>query len=137
MLSDLMGLLILLFRQEILAVHYPKPDDEWMKREMSILTQFTRIFPPVNSSPPSSSTGNRSVNGIATNGTVNATAVGEDDMLEGREDDNDQEDEDENNGSSNRLGESNSSKNRTGSATITPAIPSQPVTYEDIMYQVR
>ena len=32
-------------RSEVLSAHVPKDDDEWMQREMEVLTQFTRIFP--------------------------------------------------------------------------------------------
>ena len=35
-----------IYRAEVLSQHYPKDDDAWMQREMTFLTQFTRIFPP-------------------------------------------------------------------------------------------
>lgn len=43
------------FRKDILAAHYPKEDDSWMLREMKVLTQFTRIFPPQSSTSNTSS----------------------------------------------------------------------------------
>ena len=35
------------FREEVIAAHVPKDDDEWMLFEMKHLHQFTRIFPAV------------------------------------------------------------------------------------------
>eukprot|EP01035_Chromulina_nebulosa_P018945 gene18945-24753_t len=37
------------YRNEVLSIHYPKEDDEWLSHESKILNQFTRIFPPENS----------------------------------------------------------------------------------------
>lgn len=35
------------FKREILSFHVPKEDDETMLNEMRLLTEFTRIFPPL------------------------------------------------------------------------------------------
>ena len=34
-----------LYRTEVLGIHVPKDDDEWLLFETSRLTQFTRVFP--------------------------------------------------------------------------------------------
>lgn len=44
--------LILFCRNEILSIHVPDENDEWMKFEMSKLTQCTRIFPPEPKAEP-------------------------------------------------------------------------------------
>ena len=43
-----------LFRTEVLAIHVPKDDDEWLLFETSRLTQFTRIFPLPKTAPGAS-----------------------------------------------------------------------------------
>eukprot|EP01039_Chlorochromonas_danica_P005990 gene5990-6597_t len=35
------------YRQDILREHVPEEEEEWMRYEMSKLTQFTRVFPPL------------------------------------------------------------------------------------------
>lgn len=51
------------FRAEVLATHVPDENDEWMRFEMSRLTQFTRIFPILK---PAQTSGSASAsNGIA------------------------------------------------------------------------
>jgi hypothetical protein len=107
-------------------MHYPKSDDEWMLREMSFLTQFTRIFPPENGKATGT---NGQIEG--TGNIVSSSAIGGDDTLEAREEDADNDDEEDNKGNP-----SATTGALSNNANNIQALPYKPATYEDILYQV-
>jgi hypothetical protein len=75
------------FKEDVLSIHVPSEDDDWMRFEMKQLTQFTRIFPVLP---------DKTVNSNSTNAMTEEEAA----ELEAKEedDDDDKDDqEDENN----------------------------------------
>lgn len=112
------------YREEVLTAHYPKSDDEWMIREMSFLTQFTRIFPPENGRTINA-TGQLEVGNIAS-----SFAIGGDDTMEAREDDGDNDDEED------IKGAAVNTVSTTNIPSSSASLPYKPATYEDILYQV-
>lgn len=104
-----------LFRTEVLAIHVPKDDDEWLLFETSRLTQFTRIFPLPKSAP--SVSGSAGGAEASTMGVAEGTAPVEEAEVE------EQPDEDEEDGTN----KDTSAKNK---------VVVKSASYEEIIYQV-
>ena len=103
-----------LFRTEVLGIHVPKDDDEWLLFETSRLTQFTRIFPLPKSAPSASSTSSAEASAVGV--AEGATPMEE---AEVEEEQPDEEDED--------------GANKEAGAKNKVAVKS--ATYEEIIFQ--
>lgn len=105
------------YRTEVLSIHVPKDDDEWLLFETSRLTQFTRIFPLPG--PSTSATANAS-DGVAAEGGTNKVAAASQEEAE-VEEQPDEEDQQEDGIKEN-------------GAKVKEAVKS--ATYEEIIFQV-
>ncbi len=109
-----------------MRLHVPAPDDPWMLFETSLLTSFTRIFPPAENlkffSPPT----------VACGKSDNLNKQQEETIQDkkGDDDDGDGDDEDENSDE-----DQNEKKVAGDNATIKPNVKKS-ATYEDIIVMV-
>lgn len=112
-----------IFRAEILKEHVPNDEEEWMKFEMSRLSQFTRIFPPL---PKSAVHWTTSHLPVASDPPVAAVkeVVKEENDAEDEEENKEEEDEDE----------TNATPSATG--TSTTDTKKKVASYEDIICSV-
>ena len=108
-----------MLRKEVVALHKPNDDDEWMLKEMKYLTQFTRIYPEVPKLK--TSTGSDSDEKIAASTENNSD--NEDEVEERDDDDNEREDDTSIVGNRNLLPANEKSKY-------------VPASFSEILYQV-
>ncbi|RYH19916.1 hypothetical protein EON65_25245 [archaeon] len=127
------------FKAEVFKEHIPNEDEEWMKFEMTKLSQFTRIFPPLPKSMMTNyieaikgHVSMHQVPDIAVPVRDKSSPIGtENNENEDEEDNKEEEDDDENNNgntanaNSNSVANSNSDSGKKKSAS-----------YEEIIYQV-
>jgi len=97
------------YRNEVLSIHYPKEDDEWLIHESKILNQFTRIFPPENS-------------------IIMKSDKQDDDVIDMKEDDDNDDD-------ATTTMQSNGNSNKEDEVKTT-TVNSITASYEDIIFQV-
>ena len=79
-----------ILRKEVTALHTPNEDDEWMLNEMRYLTQFTRIYPEMPKTAPS--TGNENDEKIGASAESN-NSDNEEEVEERDDDENEKEDD--------------------------------------------
>jgi hypothetical protein len=122
----------LYYRAEVLAVHVPKDDDEWLLFETSKLTLFTRLYPPMKSAAPADSSVSSS--GASSSSGAQAAAAAAEAALEVEvqgEDEADEDDEEGGNKDGNSkdplLAPSGSTKNKEKAKSAT---------YEELIFQV-
>ena len=121
------------YREEVLAVHVPREDDEWLLYETAKLTQFTRLYPPVRK------TRNQLTLTAASTATAATTDRGEVGSLSsnsamhpGEEQDDDEDEE-----AGPAAGSSNSTKHSNNSSTAGAGREKfKAASYEEIMFQV-
>jgi len=89
-----------LFRTEVLGIHVPKDDDEWLLFETSRLTQFTRIFPLPKSAP---TTNNSSGTETSTVGVAEGIAPVEEAEVEEQPDEDDEDGANKDTGAKNKV----------------------------------
>eukprot|EP01038_Epipyxis_sp_PR26KG_P005590 gene5590-7718_t len=106
----------LLYKQEVLSVHVPDENEDWMQLEMSKLSQFTRIYPL--------ETRRDKIDGP---GSALHQVDGEDVLAEGNDEENDEDEE-----------ESNQIVNAgdAGIASPNPKSSQKVATYDEILFQV-
>jgi hypothetical protein len=117
------------YREEVLREHVPSEEEEWLCFEMSKLTQFTRIFPPL---PKSMTSYMDSINGsvTATQMAFNQGIVDNNENEEEEENKEEEEDEENNNQSASANAGSN------GTIAGDNAAKKKSATYEEIIHQV-
>lgn len=115
-----------LYREEVLALHVPDEDEEWLRFEMSRLHECTRIFPLVASRRSSTSSASASTAGNGGKEEVDADDGKE--MLEEQPDENDDADDENNNkGNSKEASSTDASKKETADVK-------KSATYEEILF---
>lgn len=105
-------------KQEVLALHVPPETDEWMIKEMSYLSQFTRIFPLEPKKDK--------------DGAIIPSANEE--VAEEEEDANEEDDDNNRDGAVAAAVVDSQGGNASGTASKKPKV--KPATYDDILYHV-
>ena len=123
-------------RAEVLAVHVPREDDEWLLYETAKLTQFTRLYPPLTPTTIDThlhTTTNTATTAAGTTTTAAAIAAAAAEALEVEvqgEDDDQEDDQEEGR-------EASATRDSAGSAVKGAKEKVKAVTYEEIIFQVR
>jgi hypothetical protein len=120
-------------RAEVLSVHVPKDDDEWLLFETSKLTEFTRLYPPMRSAAPGDTSSNNS--GVASSSGAQAAQAAAEAALEVEVQGEDEADEDDEENGGNKEGGSKDPL-LTPNGSTKGKEKAKSATYEELIFQV-